>query len=93
MSKEKTLEQYLKQQVESRGGIYYKFTSPGHNGVPDRIIITDQGDVHFVELKAPGKTPRPLQLKELRRIKATGASAVWFDTKEKADRFIRGVFH
>jgi hypothetical protein len=31
------------------------------NGVPDRIVITPTGKVHFVEVKAPGKEPRPLQ--------------------------------
>lgn len=92
MAQEKSLEQYLKRKVENKGGLFYKFTSPGRNGVPDRIVITDQGDVYFVELKAPGKKLRPLQQKELDRINSTGAKAVWFDTKEKADRFMQEVF-
>ena len=37
--------------VRDRGGLCYKFISPNNPGVPDRIVITPDGKVIFVELK------------------------------------------
>ena len=48
---EKTVERHLVEGVKRLGGLCYKFTSPGTQGVPDRLIITAQGRVIFVELK------------------------------------------
>ena len=48
---EKTVERHLVEGVKKLGGLCYKFTSPGTQGVPDRIIITAQGRIIFVELK------------------------------------------
>ena len=36
---ERTIENKLKKQIEKRGGIFFKFVSPGNKGVPDRIAI------------------------------------------------------
>ncbi len=58
---EKTIEQKLVKAVKAAGGIAPKFTSPGFAGMPDRIIILPGGKMGFVEVKAPGKKPRPLQ--------------------------------
>jgi len=58
--RESKVEEYLKEKVERLNGMYLKFSSIGTNGVPDRIILLE-GKVYFVELKAPGKTPRKLQ--------------------------------
>lgn len=51
---EKTLESRLVKKVKKRGGIAYKFTSPGHIGMPDRIVILPNGKIGFVEVKKPG---------------------------------------
>lgn len=48
---EKTVERHLVEGVKKLGGLCYKFTSPGTQGVPDRLIITALGRVIFVELK------------------------------------------
>ena len=37
--------------VRERGGLCYKFVSPGNPGVPDRIVITPDGRTYYVELK------------------------------------------
>ena len=49
---EKTVERHLVNGVRKLGGLCYKFVSPGTQGVPDRIIVTAQGRIIFVELKA-----------------------------------------
>ena len=48
---EKVVERHLVEGVKKLGGLCYKFTSPGTQGVPDRLIITAQGRVIFAELK------------------------------------------
>ncbi len=55
------------------GGTAFKFKSPNHRGVADRIACLPDGSTWFVELKAPGGRPSPLQklfaarMKELRQ--------------------------
>lgn len=48
---EKEIERRLALGVREHGGLCYKFVSPSTPGVPDRIIITPDGRVIFVELK------------------------------------------
>lgn len=68
---ESTIEKKLVQEVKARGGVCPKWVSPGLDGVPDRMILLPGGRMAFVEVKAPGKKPRPLQMvrhKNLRRL-------------------------
>lgn len=52
---EKKLEKELKYRMKQIGGACHKFTSPGNNGMPDRICIFPKGTVVFVEMKKPKK--------------------------------------
>ena len=61
MKSEKQIEQNLVKAVKNMGGIAPKFVSPGFDGMPDRIVLLPKGHMAFVEVKAPGKKPRPLQ--------------------------------
>lgn len=49
--KESAIEAKLVRMVRERGGLCYKFVSPGNPGVPDRIVITPEGRTVYVELK------------------------------------------
>ena len=60
-----------------------KFVSPGMNGVPDRIVLMPDGKMAFVELKAPGKKPRPLQLKRKRMLGRLGFPVYVVDNIEQ----------
>lgn len=69
--KEKTIEQKLVKVVRAAGGIAPKLVSPGMAGMPDRLVLLPGGRLAFVEVKAPGVPPRPLQLRRhalLRRL-------------------------
>ena len=57
--KEKIIEKKLVKAVKEAGGIASKFISPGFDGMPDRIVLLPGGVMGFVEVKAPGKVPRP----------------------------------
>ena len=67
--REKTIEQKLVQAVKAKGGIAPKFVSPGFSGVPDRLILLPDGKCGFVEVKAPGEKPRPLQKSRIRLLR------------------------
>lgn len=60
--REKVIEKKLVQAVKAAGGIAPKLVSPGFDGMPDRIVLLPGGHIGFVEVKAPGEKPRPLQL-------------------------------
>lgn len=62
MKSEKQIEQSLVKAVKNMGGIAPKFVSPGFDGMPDRIVLLPHGLMAFVEVKAPDKKPRPLQV-------------------------------
>ena len=89
--RERDIETYLRDQVKTAGGIAYKFVSPGNAGVPDRIVLLPGGRVVFVELKAPGKQPTPLQLRQQKRIRNLGFQVLVIDSKAGVDEFIKGV--
>ena len=59
--REKTIEKKLVQAVKAVGGIAPKFTSPGFDGMPDRLVLLPMGRIAFVEVKRHGEKPRPLQ--------------------------------
>lgn len=59
---EKAIKQKLVTAVKKQGGICLKFVSPGFDGMPDRLVLLPFGRFAFVEVKAPGEKPRPLQL-------------------------------
>ena len=59
--KESTIEKHLVTKVKALGGMAYKFTSPAHRGVADRVVCLPDGQTWFVELKAPGGRLSELQ--------------------------------
>lgn len=70
--REKTIEQKFRAAVKAAGGLAVKFASPGFDGVPDRLALLPGGRMAFVEVKAPGKKPRPLQLARHRQLRQLG---------------------
>ena len=91
MVREATIEAYLRDRVKAQGGIAYKWVSPGNVGVPDRLIVFPGGTVYFRELKAPGKKPTPLQVRQLEKLKALGFDVGVIDSKQGVDDFIKGM--
>lgn len=80
---EKYLEQIFTKEVKKLGGVALKFISPGMAGVPDRLVLMKGGQVAFVEIKAPGKKMRPLQITRKIQLQALGFSVYLLDSKEK----------
>lgn len=70
--RESTLEKRLVAAVKAHGGACYKFVSPGHRGVPDRIVILRDPlpRVWFIELKTIRGRLSALQRLETARLAA-----------------------
>ncbi len=81
--REKEVEQALVRSVRKAGGLCMKLTCPGMDGVPDRLVLLPFGKCAFVELKAPGKKPRPLQIRRMKQITALGIPCYVIDAKEQ----------
>ena len=81
--RENEIERRLSVSVKEMGGMAVKFVSPGLDGVPDRIILLPGRKIAFVELKAPGKKPRPLQEKRKRQLEGLGFPVYVIDKAEQ----------
>ncbi|WP_296562043.1 VRR-NUC domain-containing protein [uncultured Acetobacterium sp.] len=81
--REKTIERKLVAAVKKMGGICPKFVSPGLDGMPDRLVLLPGGRLAFVEVKAPGKKPRLLQMVRHEMLKRLGFAVYVLDDVEK----------
>ena len=80
---EKQIEQTFVRAVKNSGGLALKFVSPGCDGVPDRLVLMPAGRIAFVELKAPGKMMRPLQLRRKTQLQNLGFRVFCIDGMEQ----------
>jgi len=83
--RESHIEKELCKRAKKMGAIPYKFTSPGRVSVPDRLIIAPSGRMAFVEVKAPGKKPTPMQEREHLKIRALGHKVYILDNLDQID--------
>lgn len=89
--REKSIEEKLIDAVKAKGGVCWKFTSPGTSGVPDRIVLMPSGRIGFVEVKAAGKTPRPLQRLRIRTLRRLGFKAFVLDSPDQIGGIIDAI--
>lgn len=81
--REKQIEKKLITEVKKRGGICPKWVSPGFDGVPDRIVLLPHGKFAFVEVKAPGEKPRPLQVSRHKLLRRLGFRVYVLDNESE----------
>lgn len=55
----------LVDKIKVNRGICLKFTSPSMTGIPDRMIHLPKGKIEIIEVKRPGREPRPIQKKNM----------------------------
>ena len=80
---QKEIEKKLTQMVKKAGGICPKLVSPGFDGMPDRMVLLPNGRICFVEVKALGEKPRPLQLSRHRLLRQLGFRVYVLDDAEQ----------
>lgn len=86
--REKEIEQRFTKQIKRMGGLALKFVSPGFDGMPDRMVLLPGGRVSFVEVKAEGEKPRPLQLSRMRMLRELGFATYILDGLDKVEEVI-----
>lgn len=85
---EKEVEQKLVKAVRLAGGFCIKFTSPGFDGVPDRLVLLPYGRMAFIELKAPGKKPRALQKRRMKQLSSLGFACYVIDNVDEISKVL-----
>lgn len=76
------IEKKLVLEVKKRGGVCLKWVSPAFDGVPDRLVFLPEKHFGMVEVKAPGKKPRKLQLARHRLFERLGFKVYVLDSIE-----------
>ena len=89
--REKQIEQKLVRAVNARGGVCPKLVCPGMDGMPDRIVLLPHGRIGFVEVKAPGRRPRALQLRRHEQLRALGFQVYVLDSAEKVGDILKAI--
>jgi len=89
--REKNIEQKFRKAVRAAGGIALKFVSPGFDGMPDRIVLLPGGRLGFVEVKAPGERPRPLQEARHGMLRRLGFKVYVLDDADDIEKIIREI--
>lgn len=87
---ERDIEKKLVNEVTKRGGMVVKQTSL--DGIPDRLVLAPLGLCAFVELKAPGKKLRKLQVHRKKQLEALGFDVYVVDSLEGINEVIGGLF-
>jgi hypothetical protein len=90
MGSESSIESAVKRYAVEKGFYVRKFSSPSNRGVPDDLFISPDGDFFFIEFKAPGKQPTPLQLREARLIEKNKGEVYFVDNVKEGQDIIRG---
>ena len=81
------IERYLVRRAIEHGGKAYKWVSPGHVGVADRIVLLPGGVVWFVEIKTATGRLSPWQkvfAAEMRRMRM---NYIVIRSKEEVDQW------
>lgn len=89
--REKEIEQKLVRAVKNMGGIAPKLVCPGLDGMPDRILLLPGGRIAFVEAKAPGKVPRPLQVARHEMLRQLGFKVYVLDDEGQIPKIIKEI--
>lgn len=91
--REKVIEHHLVMETEKAGGKAVKLVSPSFAGIPDRLILLADGKMGFVEVKAPGQKPRPLQLKRHAMLRRLGYQVFVLDAMEDIPAVLKAIAH
>lgn len=83
----------MRKVIRSLGGRFYKWVSPGNDGVPDRIIaVPPNGRIVFVEMKTPEGELSEIQKEQIRRLRACGCDVRCAYGWDQAEALIKELF-
>ncbi len=85
---EKEIEGKVCDYAKGKGFLCYKFTSPARRSVPDRIFITPEGKVFFIEFKRLGAVSTAAQEVEQQKIRNQGITVYVVDRVAEGRAFV-----
>lgn len=88
---EKKIESLVCKYAKEKGFLAYKFTSPACWAVPDRLFISPNGHVFFVEFKRKGQQPTAQQEREHQRLKEHRVHTFVIDDVDEGKRMVDWV--
>ena len=91
--REKQIESKLVKAVRNVGGMCPKLVSPGTDGMPDRLVLLPGCRIGFVEVKAPGAKPRPLQERRHEQLRKLGFQVSVLDDPEQIPCIIEEILN
>jgi hypothetical protein len=86
---ERDIERFLVSRVRGLGGEIRKARWIGRRGAPDRRVLLPGRPPCWVELKAPGKRPTALQLREHERLRRFGEAVVVIDSTQAVEEILK----
>ena len=89
--KEQNIELFLIRHVRLKRGLCLKMNSITMNGLPDRLVLLPEGKMFFAELKAPGKKPRPEQVRVHESLRKLGFDVRVIDSTAKVKEILNEV--
>ena len=91
--READVEQAVCRYAKDKGILVYKFTSPNHRSVPDRIFIPLSGSLFFIEFKRPGGKLTTGQENEIARLQSARQYVYVIDNVDDGKRVIDKHLH
>ncbi len=74
-----------------KGGLCLKMNSTTMNGLPDRLVLLPDGKMFFAELKAPGKKPRPEQVRVHESLRRLGFKVYVIDNRAAVKEILNEI--
>lgn len=87
---ERDIEDHLVVRCKQIGALCDKFCSPQRRAVPDRIV-TFEGCVYFIELKALGKQATAPQQRDHARRRKVGATVLVLNSLIEVEAFVQSL--
>lgn len=84
---ENKIERAVSRYASKLGFYERKFSTPGRRSAPDRIFALN-GNVFWIEFKATGQKPTPLQLHEHELMRRKGLTVYVVDSVEEGKRLL-----
>ena len=91
MERERDAEKYLRMEIEKMGGLFLKWTSPGCDGVPDRIVLLPYRNVIFVEMKTKAGKLSKVQEYMIRKVIKLGQQVCVVHGMDGAEDFMEDL--
>lgn len=85
MTPEGSIKQFLRERVKALGGEVRFIKWLGQRSAPDCLVLLPTRAPTFVETKAPGKRPRPAQVREFARLERLNCPVLVCPTRESID--------